>query len=69
MGRWRVQDAQARFEELVRSAAQDGPQEIAIDGEPALVLLSKLEYERLQVRKPRFTELMRGSELVGVDLD
>ena len=69
MASWQLQDAKARFSELVRSAEDDGPQEITVHGRPAAVLLSRTDYERLQRQKPSFVEFMRKSPLVGVDLE
>jgi prevent-host-death family protein len=68
MASWQLQDAKARFSELVRSAEDDGPQEITVHGRPAAVVLSTTDYERLQQKKPSFVEFMRKSPLMGVDL-
>jgi len=68
MGSWQLQEAKARFSELVRSAEDEGPQEITVHGRPAAVLLSRTDYERFQQQKPSFVEFMRKSPLKGVDL-
>ena len=47
MTAWKLEKAKASFSELVRSARNDGPQEITVRGEPAAVLLSMEDYERL----------------------
>jgi len=46
MKHWPVQDAKARFSELLRAAEKE-PQRITLRGEPAGVLLSEEEYRRL----------------------
>lgn len=69
MARWQLQDAKARFSQVVKSAQHDGPQEITVHGEPAAVLLSADEYQRLAGPKLSFVEFMRNSPLVGVELD
>ena len=46
MRHWPVQDAKARFSELLR-AAERQPQLITVRGEPAAVLISEEEYRRL----------------------
>ena len=51
---WPVQDAKARFSELLR-AAEDAPQHISRRGEETAVLLSAEEYRRLLGRKPERT--------------
>jgi prevent-host-death family protein len=68
MGHWQLQDAKARLSELVKAAQAHGPQEITVRGEPAAVVLSRADYERLRRGKPRFLDFMRRSPLVGVDL-
>ena len=68
MTRWRLQDAKARLSELVKASQKDGPQEITVRGEPAAVLVSRAEYERLIRRKSGFLEFLRRSPLVGADL-
>lgn len=71
MAQWQLQDAKARFSELVRAARESGPQTVTVRGESAVVVLSERQYRSLQVRakQPTLTELMRGSPLMGVALD
>ena len=66
---WRLQDAKARFSELVRKARSEGPQHVTVHGREAVVVLSEDEFKRLKKRKPRFVEFMRSSPLMGVELD
>lgn len=68
MRRWQLQEAKARLSEVIKSTRQEGPQEISVRGEPAVVVISKSEYERLSRPRPTFVELLRSSPLVGVDL-
>ena len=67
---WQVQEAKARFSELVRSASSE-PQTITIHGRRAAVVVSADEYDRLiDTRgKPTLTELLRDSPLAGAELD
>lgn len=67
MRRWQLQEAKARLSEVVKSA-REGPQEISVRGEPAVVVLSIEEYERLKKKKLSLAEFVRRSGLVGVDL-
>lgn len=69
MAHWQLQDAKARLSELVKKAAQEGPQHITLHGEPAAVLVSEAEYQRLRKPARRFVEFVRNSPLRGVELD
>jgi prevent-host-death family protein len=69
MSRWQLQEAKARFSQLVKSARLEGPQEITVHGKSTAVLLSAEDYQRLTGPKLSFIEFMRRSPLVGVDLD
>ena len=71
MAQWQLQEAKARFSELVRAAQLDGPQTVTVRGEPAVVVLSQRQYRSLRTRaaRPSFTALMRASPLMGVELD
>ncbi len=44
---WRLQDAKARFSELVRQVETEGPQRVTVHGREAVVVVSAAEYRRL----------------------
>ena len=44
---WPLQDAKARFSEVVKKAREEGPQHVSLRGEPAVVILSEEEFARL----------------------
>lgn len=46
--RWPLQDAKARFSELVRLAHSDGPQHVTLHGRDAVVIVDAAEFQRLQ---------------------
>lgn len=48
MGSWPVQDAKARFSELLDTAITEGPQVVTRRGVEAAVLVSAEEWRRLQ---------------------
>jgi prevent-host-death family protein len=48
---WPLQDAKARFSELVRRAREQGPQHVSVRGEPAVVVVSEEEFARLTSRR------------------
>jgi prevent-host-death family protein len=66
---WQLQDAKARLSEVVKKAAQEGPQHITLHGEPAAVVLSEVDYQHLRKRPKRFVDFIRNSPLKGVELD
>lgn len=45
--RWRLQDAKARFSELVRHAHREGPQHVTVHGREAVVVIDSEEFDRL----------------------
>lgn len=46
--RWRLQDAKARFSEVVRLAHSDGPQHVTLHGRDAVVVVDADEFRRLK---------------------
>ncbi|BCX88544.1 antitoxin Phd [Methylomarinovum tepidoasis] len=66
--RWQLQTAKAKLSALVQRARKEGPQEITVRGEGAVVVLSHEDYERLLKRKPSLVEFLRQSPLREVDL-
>jgi antitoxin Phd len=69
MSSWQLQDAKARLSEVVKKAMHEGPQHITLHGEPAAVVLSEAEYQRLRKRPSRFVDFLRCSPLKGAELD
>ena len=69
MNSWQVQEAKARFSQLLRNAAEEGPQAITVRGRTAAVVVSKREFDRLQGRKPSLAKLLKTSPLAGLDLE
>jgi prevent-host-death family protein len=47
-GRWLLQDAKARFGELVRRARSEGPQHVTVHGRDEVVVISTEEFRRLK---------------------
>lgn len=45
---WRLQDAKARFSELVRLAHSDGPQHVTLHGKEAVVVVDADEFRRMK---------------------
>ena len=61
MRSWAVQDAKARFSELLDACAQEGPQLVTKRGAEAAVLVPAAEWRRLKQRaRPTLKELLLG---------
>lgn len=68
---WKLEDAKARFSEVVRSANRNGPQHVTVRGEEQAVVLSARDYARLtgaHKREP-LVAFMEGLGLDTLDLD
>lgn len=66
---WQLQEAKARFSEVIRKAATEGPQEITVHGELTAVVISSKDYEQLKRPREGFVAFMRRSPLYGINLD
>ena len=67
---WKLEDAKARFSELVRRAHNEGPQAVTVRGRRAVVIVDADDYERLATPKPRLqlVEFLESLHLEGLDL-
>lgn len=60
---WQVQDAKARFSELLDTSLRDGPQIVTRHGVPVAVLAPIDEWRRLtRNRRPSLKELLLATE-------
>ena len=66
---WQLQEAKNRFSEVVNKALSEGPQTVTRHGEEVVVVLSKVEYNRLKKSQISLVEFFRQSPLVGIQLD
>jgi prevent-host-death family protein len=46
-GRWRLQDAKARFSELVRRVRSEGPQHVTVHGRDEVVVVTAETFRRM----------------------
>ena len=53
---WQLQEAKARFSELVKRAREQGPQHVSVRGEPAVVVVSEEEFARLSAPRPSIVD-------------
>ena len=68
---WKLEDAKARFSELVRLAREQAPQRVTVYGEDAVVVLSAADYARLApaAEQPSLHALLSRSPLKDLDFD
>jgi len=68
---WKLEDAKARFSEVVRRARSEGPQRVTVRGRDAVVVISAEELERLlpPKRSLPFLQFMEGLYVEGLELD
>jgi antitoxin Phd len=68
---WKLQDAKARFSELVRLASSEGPQRVTVRGKTSVVVVSAEEYERLRRRRPKtsLVEFLRSTSLDKIKIE
>jgi prevent-host-death family protein len=67
MQSWQMQTAKARFSELVKHAAQQGPQDITLHGHSVAVVISRELFDRLSGNAQSLVDFMRASPLAGHD--
>ena len=69
--RWRLQDAKARFSEVVRLARESGPQRVTLHGKDAVVIVSAETWDREHAGHSgqRLVEFLATSPLGEVDLE
>ncbi|MBF0561970.1 MAG: type II toxin-antitoxin system Phd/YefM family antitoxin [Alphaproteobacteria bacterium] len=61
---WQLQEAKARFSEVVKLAGSEGPQVVTCRGVETAVVLSMAEYRRLEANRPSLVDyLMAGPKL------
>ena len=66
MANWSVQDAKARFSELLETCLKDGPQVVTKRGHETAVLVPLAEWKRLQLSaRPTLKELLLSDEARG----
>lgn len=68
---WRLEEAKARFSEVVRRARTEGPQHVTVRGRDAVVVISVEELARLlppEAPQQPLGTFLQGLELGGLDL-
>jgi antitoxin Phd len=67
---WKLEDAKARFSELVRRAHDEGPQAVTVRGRRAVVIVDVDEYERMATPRAKLplVEFLESLHMEGLDL-
>ena len=68
MSTWQLQEAKAKFSEVVRMAETE-PQIVTMRSRPAVVIVSHREYLKLRNPSPSFLELMQNSPWADVEIE
>ncbi|HEX8213998.1 MAG TPA: type II toxin-antitoxin system Phd/YefM family antitoxin [Allosphingosinicella sp.] len=70
IARWKLEDAKARFSELVRRAEREGPQAVTVRGREAVVVLSAEQFARLQPNPDHrpLVDFLQDLDLGSLDL-
>ena len=68
---WALQDAKARFSEVVRKAKSEGPQRITVHGREEVVVISIDEYRRVKDGRTgaALVELLDNSPFNEIEID
>ena len=68
---WKLEDAKARFSEVVRLAREQTPQRITVRGEDAVVIISAQEFVKLLplLEQPNLHALLSQSPLTRLDFE
>ena len=67
---WKLEDAKARFSEVVRRAHHEGPQAVTVRGRRAVVVIDAEDYDRLAKPAPKMplVSFLEGLQLDRLDL-
>ena len=57
---WKLQDAKAKFSQVVDDALKIGPQYVTRRGQEAVVILSVKEYKKMTSKKPNLKAFLLG---------
>jgi antitoxin Phd len=68
---WKLEDAKARFSEVVRLAREDVPQRITVRGEDAVVIISAQKFAKLLplLEQPSLHALLSQSPLSRLEFE
>jgi antitoxin Phd len=66
--KWQIQEAKARFSEMVERTLREGPQIVTRHGKPVAVLVKAEHYRRLRAGGKSFKALLASGPLHGLEI-
>ncbi len=72
MDRWKLEDAKARFSEVVRLASSEGPQMVTVRGKEAAIILNPETYRQLLPEAKEqlsLVDFLQTLDFSGIDLE
>ena len=66
---WQLQEAKAKFSQLVQKAIDEGPQTVTRHGKEAVVVLSVKEYAKLREGESSLKEILMSGPEGELDLE
>lgn len=69
---WKLEDAKARFSEVVRRAEASGPQLVTVRGKEAAIILAPEQYKRMLPKNKKqlpLVQFLQGLGLSEVDIE
>lgn len=66
---WQLQEAKARFSELVNEVVEDGYYTITKNGRPVVLVISTQEFEKLTRPKNTLLDFFRSAPFPDIDID
>ena len=65
---WQIQEAKARFSEMVERTLKDGPQTVTRHGKPVAVLVPAEQYRRLRSKGKSFKAMLLAAPLTKIPI-
>jgi antitoxin Phd len=65
---WQIQQAKARFSEMVERTLREGPQTVTRHGKPVAVLVPADQYRRLRTKGKTFKALLASAPFGKVEI-
>ena len=65
---WQIQQAKARFSEMVERTLKEGPQTVTRHGKPVAVLVPADQYRRLRTKGKSLKAMLIAAPLRGVEI-
>lgn len=66
---WQIQEAKARFSEVISNATTKGYQTITKLGEPVAIIISKKEFDKMQRPEISLLDFFKNAPCPEIDLD